>query len=182
MKTFKQLRENYRSNEPLYHVTTLKGLSGIIKSGKILPRAYRGERSGDMTFFPRGNFGKELDGHSRGRIHLTSDIKYWANTVMNASGKNIIVLRIAPQHISKYKVRSSYNAMRHRDRYERDNDTLRVMYDYDPNEIGRDLFVTTTIPINHLEIQNKITNSWDKISFDISVRDYIYTDTDLLGY
>ena len=157
-------------------MTTLKGLSGIIKSGKILPRAYRERKSGDTKSLPSGNFGRELNQYSRGRIHLTSDIEHWSNMVMDSSGKNII-LRISPRHISKYKVRSSYHAMRHRDRFQDDDDTLRGMYDYDPSEIGRDLFVTTPIPIKHLDIYNLHEDGWDPLDHNIlhddNISDYV---------
>jgi len=156
MKTFKQLRENYRSNEPLYHIIPIDNVYGVIKSGKLIPRGSNGT----------GNFSYDsnLDRESRGRIHFTNDPDYWLG-ILSGQGKNSAILRISPEKISKYKFKPTIHASNRRNRF-----TDKELKDAYGGSFGGDLFTTNPVSVNNLDIYDPSEDAWVPLK-SVSIHD-----------
>ena len=152
MKTFKQIRENYRPNQPLYHVTPIDNLYNIITDKKLTPR-------GNNGIFRRGNFGHDfqLSRMSKGRLHFTNDFEDWLH-MFNSYGKTSVVLRISPNHIQKYTFKPTRQAS---DRGKFSDFELKQAFG---GQFGHDMFTTGSVYTKHLEIYNPSTDGWDVLS------------------
>lgn len=177
MRKFKELRERYRPQEDLYHVTMYSSLYAIVSSGKLLPRASQFNKGS-------GNFGSMLGEYSKGRIHFSMDLDYWLSNFTFMEESYVCVLRLSEKYVDKYRIKSTRHAMAHR----YDKEALRTSYGGDEN-LGQDLFVTRPVPLNHLEIYNYETGRWvpmDRLkrsfSPDLDALDYKEKDITQDGY